>query len=176
MLVLTNLVANGHAKVVPVLPPVNHDFNAPWPRLSKWGFTEGNYKTVHMNRERLQFGMELHATDSYVHGIPIERAAPPLSYQVEGELGARLPIWVDINGNLMQDIWNMTLVATFYILTFRPGITIDALCRAYEGKVWTWELELFLQWAETAGLARKIEDGDETGWTTSEWWWLALAE
>ncbi|GAB7351127.1 hypothetical protein MBLNU459_g1587t2 [Dothideomycetes sp. NU459] len=182
MMALTNLVAAGRVKVVPVLPPINHDLKAPWPRLSKWGFTEGNYKTVHMNKERLHFGIELHPTPAYVHGVPLDpagRRAPPLTKQFPGEVGARLPLWTDINGALIEELWNMMLTATLHLLVFRPGLTVDVMVRNFDGKLWAWELDLFLEWAENVGIAKKVEEGlgegGEAGWRAAEWWWLTFA-
>ena len=182
MTAMTNMVAAGRAKVVPLLPETNHTMGAPYPRLTKWGFTEGNYKTVHMDKSRLHFLLELHPTSTYVHGIPIAPIpGPPLSKQFPGELGPRLPLWTDIHGNLIKVYWEMTVMATLWLLAFRPGLKIDEISKgAYKGKLWNWELEMFLSWAENAGLAKKLEFGGDAGpeadgWVVSEWWWLAFA-
>ncbi|KEQ74812.1 hypothetical protein M436DRAFT_42522 [Aureobasidium namibiae CBS 147.97] len=182
MTAMTNMVAAGRAKVVPLLPETNHTMGAPYPRLTKWGFTEGNYKTVHMDKSRLNFLLELHPTSTYVHGIPIAPIpGPPLSKQFPGELGPRLPLWTDIHGNLIKVYWEMTVMATLWLLAFRPGLKIDEISKgAYKGKLWNWELEMFLSWAENAGLAKKLEFGGDNGpeadgWVVSEWWWLAFA-
>lgn len=176
VMVFDNLLANGKIKIVPVLPDINSDFDAPWPKISKWGFTEGNYRTVQMDKERLHWAVELHPTDEYVEGNPLKQVAPPLSRRVHGELDERLPLWVDINGQFVEGYWNMVLVCLLYLLAFRPGLTPASLSKAIKGKLWVWEIELFLAWAEEAGLARKMEYGGSVGWTTEEWWWLALAK
>lgn len=179
MMALTNLVATGRCKVIPLLPVINNDFNAPWPRLSKWGFTEGNYKTVHMNKERLHFGLEVHATDSYIYGFPLKLKSPPLTKKFAGEIGARIPLWTDIHGKVIDEMWGMMLMATLWLLVFRPGVTVEVLARSFDGKVWAWELELFLEWAEDVGVAERIEEGagaGQVGWTAAEWWWLAFGE
>lgn len=182
MTAMTNLIAAGRAKVVPLLPETKHTMGAPYPRLTKWGFTEGNYKTVHMDKSRLHFLLELHPTYTYIQGIPIAPIpAPPLSKQFPGELGPRLPLWTDIHGNLIKVYWEMTVMATLWLLAFRPGLKIDEISKgAYKGKLWNWELEMFLSWAENAGLAKKLEFGGDNGpeadgWVVSEWWWLAFA-
>ncbi|THV69172.1 hypothetical protein D6D28_06103 [Aureobasidium pullulans] len=186
MTAMTNLVAAGRAKVVPILPEVNHTMGAAYPRLTKWGFTEGNYKTVHMDKSRLHFLLELYPTDLYVQGIPIAPLpAPPLSKQFPGELGPRLPLWTDIHGNLIKVYWEMTVMATLWLLAFRPGLKIQDMSKgAYKGKLWDWELEIFLAWAEKAGLAKRMkygegekgadEDKEADGWVVQEWWWLAF--
>ncbi|KAG9568529.1 hypothetical protein KCU79_g2293, partial [Aureobasidium melanogenum] len=165
MTAMTNLVAAGRAKVVPLLPEVNHAMGAPYPRLTKWGFTEGNYKTVHMDKSRLHFLLELHPTSTYVRGIPIAPIpSPPLSKQFPGELGPRLPIWTDIHGNIIKDYWQMTVMATLWLLAFRPGLKIQEICKgAYKGKLWDWEMEMFLAWAESAGLAKRLVYGGDDG-------------
>ncbi|KAI5241313.1 hypothetical protein E4T43_05540 [Aureobasidium subglaciale] len=182
---MTNLVAAGRAKVVPLLPEVNHSMGAPYPRLTKWGFTEGNYKTVHMDKSRLHFLLELHPTDSYIHGNPISPIpTPPLFKQFPDELGPRLPLWTDIHGNLIKVYWEMTVMATLWLLAFRPGLKIKDMSKgAYKNKLWDWELEMFLEWAEKAGLAKRLrysgegedEDKEADGWVVGEWWWLAFA-
>ncbi|KAG2169803.1 hypothetical protein JADG_009542 [Aureobasidium aubasidani] len=186
MTAMTNLVAAGRAKVVPILPEVNHTMGAAYPRLTKWGFTEGNYKTVHMDKSRLHFLLELYPTDLYIQGIPIAPLpAPPLSKQFPGELGPRLPLWTDIHGNLIKVYWEMTVMATLWLLAFRPGLKIQDMSKgAYKGKLWDWELEIFLVWAEKAGLAKRMrygggktgadEDKEADGWVVQEWWWLAF--
>ncbi|KAG9603288.1 hypothetical protein KCU84_g1146, partial [Aureobasidium melanogenum] len=165
MTAMTNLVAAGRAKVVPLLPEVNHTMGAPYPRLTKWGFTEGNYKTVHMDKSRLHFLLELHPTDTYIQGVPIAPIpSPPLSKQFPGELGPRLPIWTDIHGNIIKDYWQMTVMATLWLLAFRPGLKIQEICKgAYKGKLWDWEMEMFLAWAESAGLAKRLRYGGDDG-------------
>ena len=50
--------------------------------------------------------------------------------------------------------------------------------------LWDWELEIFLVWAEKAGLAKRMrygggktgadEDKEADGWVVQEWWWLAF--
>lgn len=182
LLAMTNLISTGRARVVPLLPRIDNDFAAPWPRLTKWGFTDGNYKTVQMDKERLHFGLELRPTRTYVPGNPVATTvAPPLRRpRIHGEAGARLPLWADINGNLIPGVWDMMLMATLHVLAFRPGLTAEAMAKVYKGKLWAWEVELFLLWAEEVGLARRIGGegigASEAGWTTAEWWWLAFAE
>lgn len=185
MLGITNLVANGYSKVIPNLPPINHDFDAPWPRLTKWGFTDGNYKTVQLDKERLHFGLSIVPTDKYIQGNPTRSATvpPPLEYQVPGEKGARLPLWTDINGHIIPSVWDMMVMATLHLLVFRPAMSPATLTSAYKGKLWEWEIRLFLRWGEEAGLLKRVvvtegEEAarDDVGWTTTDWWWLVFAD
>lgn len=175
MLALMNMVSNGRAKIVPMLPPIDHDVDAPWPKLSKWGFTDGNYKTVHMDKSRLDFGLELHPTDRYVYGNPLGELAIPLSRQCKEEQLARLPMWVDVNGEFMDGWWEAALVSIMYLLCMRPGVTAEGIEKSHKGTIRAWEISLMLEWAEKVGVARKMDHAVEPGWTTAEWFWLALA-
>lgn len=183
MLCVTNLVARGYVKVIPNLPPVNNDFKAPWPKLTKWGFTDGNYKTVHLDRTRLDFGFSVVPTERYIYGNPTKskEIPSPLGLQVAGEIGDRLPLWTDIHGKRISSVWDMMVMATLHLLAFRPGMTANTLVRAYKDKLWLWEIELFLKWAEEAGILQRMgwavregDDAAQVGWTTTDWWWLAL--
>ena len=172
---IQNLVSEGRAVIVPVLPEVAHDFDTPWPKLSKWGFTDANYKTVHMDKERLQFGLELVPTDTYIYDNPLKVVEIPLSRQYEGEPGPRLPFWTTLSGALIKDNWENLLASVLFLLATRSGIRSEGLSKAHRGKIWAWEIEIMLEWAEKVGLARLMEGGDG-GWTTGEWWWMAMAE
>ena len=69
--------------------------------------------------------------------------------------GPRLPLWTDIHGDLIKDYWQMTVMATLWLLAFRPGLKIHEICKsAYKGKLWDWEMEMFL---ETRSKERELE-------------------
>ncbi|KAL1302957.1 hypothetical protein AAFC00_003275 [Neodothiora populina] len=205
ILTITNLVARGMLTVIPELPPINNSFDAPWPRLTKWGFTDGNYKTVQLDRERMHFEMSLRPTPSYVFGNPTLDVPPPLELQVKHELGARLPLWTDISGKLIKSVWDMVSMATLHLIAFRPGCTAQVLAASYKGKMWRWEIDLWLDWAEQAGVVRRIVGGgdaaaavngtglashgdakdkeeaekkirEHVGWTTTDFWWMCFAD
>jgi len=177
MMAIMNLEANGRVFIEPLLPPVNNDHDAPWPKLTQWGLLEGSYKTVHMDKERLNWGLELRSTETYAYGNQLKDVPPPLEKQFEGEVGPRLPFWTDIHGRLMREHWTLLLTSTVYLLALRPGLTAAGMEKMFKGKLWAWELEMFLEWAGQSGVARKIEVVEgAVGWTTGEWWWMAFAD
>lgn len=157
-MVVENLIAHSRATITADLPPINHEFDAPWPRLTKWGFTEGNYKTVHMDRERLQFGLKVSPSGSYIYGKPLRDLPIPLTKQFPNEPGPRLPFWTDINGDLMEEHRSLLLVSVLYLLAMRPGMTVRSISKAHKERVWDWEIELLLEWAEEVGLAKRVFD------------------
>lgn len=174
-LVVQNLASEGRAMIVPVLPEVNHDFDAPFPKLSKWGLTDANYKTVQMDKERLHFELELVPSDSYIYGNPLPAVEIPLTRQYGQEPGPRLPFWTSTSGVLIKDNWNNLLASVLFLLATRSGIKAEGLSKAHKDCIWSWEFEIMLGWAEKVGLARRL-DGDSGGWTTGEWWWMAMGD
>jgi len=171
---IQNLASEDRAVIEPVLPELNHDFDAPFPKLSKWGFTDSNYKTVHMDKERLQFALELVPTQTYLYGNPLRSVEIPLTRQYEGEPGPRLPFWTTLSGKLIRENWDNLLASILSLLATRSGMKSDGLSRTHKGKIWTWEIEMMLEWAEKAGLAQRM-GGEDGGWTTGEWWWMVMA-
>ncbi|TKA69097.1 hypothetical protein B0A49_04412 [Cryomyces minteri] len=120
-LALENLIANGRVRLVPHLPPIDHDHTNPAPRISKWGFTEGNYRTVQMDRSKIHFALSVTPSPSYTYGNPLPFAShpPPLSHTGSRYEGM-LPLWCDIHGGVMRETWHMLLVATLGLLATRP--------------------------------------------------------
>lgn len=173
-LAVLNMVQSGRAQADLRLPPVDNSLEAKGEHLSKWGFTEGNYKTVHMDRERLVFKVNFQPNDTYVYGNPLRQVEIPLRVHVAGEGWARLPYWTDIHGGFIERNWKSALVAVLYMLAMRNGASVATMHQAYRQKLWMWEIEMILTWAEASGIAKRI-GRDLQGWTTQEWWWLALA-
>ncbi|OCL03937.1 hypothetical protein AOQ84DRAFT_391914, partial [Glonium stellatum] len=68
LMALCDLVAHNRVKLVPRLPPINSAFDAPLPRLSVWGFTEGHYKTAGMDRSRTVWDVDIVPTPGYRFG------------------------------------------------------------------------------------------------------------
>ncbi|KAK5725226.1 hypothetical protein LTR17_013178 [Elasticomyces elasticus] len=100
---------------------------------------------------------------------------------VAGEAAMRLPLWVDIHGNMITDMWDMVLRSVLHVIVYRPGITNKGIEKAHDGKLWTWEAEAVLHWMEETGLAISFGPGKEVegmwkgGWRASEWWYCAFS-
>lgn len=182
IMVIENLIASGRLEVSAVLPPSDLSNTVlgkvhTEPRISKWGFTEGHYKTMHMDKEKLHWRVEFRKTDKYVNGNPLKigEVPPPTKLQVEGEVGERIPLWTDFNGECVQNYWNIVMVSMLYFLVFKSGLTAEGISKALKGKLWVWEVELWMWWAEKAGIARRMDYGaEQDGWSAAEWWYLAM--
>jgi hypothetical protein len=96
------------------------------------------------------------------------------------EDGYRIPLWVDIHDKLLPRMWEMAFRSVLNLIVFRPGISAADIEEAHKGKIWTWEIDLLLQWMEETGVAQRTGPGREDvdgvwkgGWTVGEWWYCA---
>lgn len=179
MLVLTQMVAQGLLKVTSKLPDRNDDFDAPWPKITKWGYTGFNYTARAFDRTRLRFDIVYEKTDnfSFDHGLKTNVPIPMHMEQVPGEPGLRLPLWVDIHDEVMPPWWDMVVRSILHLLVFRPGLDAAEIVTSHKNKLWLWETELALSWMEEVGLAVRSGEGYEEdgvwkgGWRAGEWWY-----
>ncbi|KAG8632048.1 hypothetical protein KVT40_001188 [Elsinoe batatas] len=74
-LVVLNLQSNGRIDISVDLPPTDLGFDMPFPKITKWGFTEGNYKSMSMDKGRLMFPISIRPTSSYIYNK--RHHAPP---------------------------------------------------------------------------------------------------
>jgi len=180
--VLTNLANQARVKPVSILPERNDDPNAPFPKLSAFGYTDYSYNAKYVDKSRLRFPIVYEKTSlwSSEHGlkrIPIPMQPAP----VEGEPWLRIPFWVDIHGNFIDDMWEMVLRSVLHLLVFRPGITVTHIEQLHKGKIGLWEIEMIVDWMEKTGLAKRVGarkrvDGRwKGGWRADDWWFCAMA-
>ncbi|KJX95943.1 hypothetical protein TI39_contig852g00011 [Zymoseptoria brevis] len=176
-LVLTNMVAQGLIRVKTMLPAITDDFNAPFPRLSPWGYCGDSYETKKVDMSRLRFPIVYEKTPNFSphHGlranVPIP-LYPPLPFPGEQTLGPRIPFWVDIHGNLIHDVWDMVLRSLLHLLVFRPGVTPRGMAVFHGEKLWEWEILLALGWLERTGVAVRDRRG---GWAAGPFWFCAFS-
>lgn len=183
-LVLTNMAAQGMLRIDTVYPEIRNDYDAPFPKLSPWGYCGPTYETKRVDMTRLKFPIVYTKTAAYkddhrlLNHVPI----PIHPAQIEGEPGVRLPFWVDIHGNLIDDMWDMVLRSILHLLVFRAGTTASMIEQAHARKLWAWEIEMALEWMGEVGIAKRIgagylrEDGVWSGgWSAGEWWYCAFA-
>ena len=181
MLVLTNMVAQGLLKVASKLPDRNDNFDAPWPKITKWGYTGFNYTARAFDRSRLRFDVVYEKTDVFTfdHGLKTDVPIPKHAEQIPGEPGLRLPIWIDIHDEVMPAWWEMVVRSILHLLVYRPGLDLEEVVANHKNKLWIWEAELALGWMEEVGLAERTGEGSEvdgvwkSGWTAGEWWYCA---
>ena len=169
-LVLVNLLSAHRISLVPRDPPNN-----------KWGLTEGGYKTRMMDKSRLNFKIDITPGSTWIYGNPFrlsqESAAnaghpfpPPPGQPIDGEQKP-IPIWYDINANLMPDIWVKTLVAVFYTMAMRPGIDAREMCRISKPSMKPWEVTLLMAWGIEVGVVEHVGGG----FGVRGWWWCCGA-
>lgn len=65
-LVAFNMADNGRLDMRLDLPPTDPGFDMPFPKLTKWGFTEGGYRSMSVDRGRLNFPMSVRPTSHYM--------------------------------------------------------------------------------------------------------------
>ena len=181
-LVLMNMVAQGLLAINVILPERNDDIDAPFPKLSPLGYSGLHYETKKTDMSRLKFPIVFRKTSAFTpdHELTIDVPIPMLPNLVDGEPGIRMPFWVDIHGNLIDDVWDMVVRSLMHLLVFRPGSMSKAMENAHKGKLWRWEIEMVLDWMYEVGLAVHAGGGTEEsgrenqGWRASDWWYCAF--
>ncbi|KAF2453185.1 hypothetical protein BDY21DRAFT_424615 [Lineolata rhizophorae] len=205
VLALENLESAGRVRYVQALPRVDHELGTPYPKMSKWGFTEGNYRTKQMDRGRLAWDMDVVPTPAYVMGNPaLGHATPPVpGPQVwhAGSTSEKLnPIWTALTGRHIPLWWDVVRTTALTLLVQRGGGSAESLSEMLDGRLEVWEVMWVLGWLEKVGAVvrmkealegvvgeggrgekgvRKREESkgrESEGWIVGEWWWLALGE
>jgi hypothetical protein len=165
VMALLSLLNEGRVKLVPKLPPVNNTFTAPLPRLSVWGFSEGDYVHRAIDRNRLFWDIDVVPMSTYQFGNPLEPlplppvpsetrestawpqwTEPPLPGKDDPE--ALLPIWSSIDGkSVTWPWWNRILNIVIQSIMFQPGVTAAEIYRACPiNTVELFEVELVVSW------------------------------
>jgi hypothetical protein len=179
--VLTNMVGQGLLKIKSQLPERNDDIDAPFPKLTAWGYTDCNYNVRTFDKNRLRFSIIYEKTDKFTfeHGLKKDIPIPIHPPRLPDEDGDRTPLWVDIHDSLLPRMWEMVFRSVLNLVVFRPGINAVEIEEAHKSKIWTWEVELMMQWMEKTGVAERAGPGEEVdgmwkgGWKVGEWWYCA---
>lgn len=186
VLATINLLNSGHVKFVPRLPEVNHTVGAPFPRLTKFGFTEGHYKTVQMDRTRTHWDIDIVPTERYIYGNPLLKAKEMTELPQKLPLPAQgsafedwIPIWYSIQLAPIREWWCRFVAGVLHVIFGRPGIGAQGIRRAFKEAIGEWEVELCLAWMKEMGVIEEMRLGlDENeatrGWRLGEWWWCCL--
>ncbi|KAB2576400.1 Transcription factor tau subunit sfc3 [Lasiodiplodia theobromae] len=187
ILAIINLAQSGLVRINTVFPPTDHTIGNPFPRMTKWGFTEGHYKTVQMDRRRVTWPLEIVPTDKYVHGNLLLKAQglealppPPLPVK-DGEHDGFVPLWADLFSNTIWEWWHRVVTAVLHVVFGRPGIGVEGIGKALKDAMGEWEIELCLAWLMQVGAVEEmrvgLRDGEKPrGWRLGEWWWCVLVE
>jgi hypothetical protein len=128
-------------------------------------------------KEQAMFEMEIRPTATYdyerenILDIVDEKmdVGPPPRGGENGEV----PIWYDIAGDLLPDMWRRVLVAVAGTVSQRPGSTAGTLRVAFKPILEEWEIMRLLEWGEQCGIFERLHQ-DIEGWTAAEWWWLVI--
>ena len=172
---IISMASEGKVRLVPKLPLIKNEFNAPLPRISVWGFSEGEYRHRYLDRRRLFWAMEVVPTDTYQFGNPLRPSGsildtidntdlveweslpePPISTPEQGQ-NPPLPIWSAIDGQTVTfPWWYRILNIVLQTLLFSPGSTAqDVLARCETYTTELFELQLVLDWLVQVKAAEK---------------------
>lgn len=187
VLATITLAQSGLVKVTSVLPPVDHTIGKPFPRLTKWGFTEGHYKTVQMDRGRLTWRLDIMPTERYIYGNPLLKtrelsALPPPPLPAKGgDHDGFIPLWADLFNRTIEEWWRKVVTAIVHVVFGRPGIGLEGIRKALKDAMDEWEIELCVGWLVQVGAFEEmklgLKDGEKArGWRLGEWWWCILGE
>jgi hypothetical protein len=181
---IMSLVGDGKVKLVPRLPPVDNEFGAPLPRLSKWGFCEGDYIHRAIDRTRLFWDIHVVPTSDYRFGNPLEPLPspavdwpslpePPLPGKHDRD--ALLPIWSSIDGqSVTWPWWYRILNLVLQPLFLQPGATtVDIQSHCPENATELFEIELVLGWLESVGAVSKLAF---SGYKVTSNFWAAFGD
>lgn len=189
---ILNLLSAGMVSLVPQLPHVDNTFGAPLPRLSIWGFCEGDYIHRAIDRGRLFWDIHVVPTAKYLHGIPLQPSSHP-SDSVEAsqladwpslpepplpsrhDANALTPIWSSMDGrSITWPWWYRILNLVLQPLIFQPGATpSDIYIHCAEHTTEIFEIELVLDWLESINAVSKTAGG---GYVTHAGFWAAFGD
>lgn len=146
-------------------------FVAKNPPMEKFGLGGvGNYRGRQIPKSKYLFDVELQATDDYQEGNPLlPLPEPPSVAQTEADK-EKIPLWYDIHGDVIGELWGMAVAAIISILITRPGVSIYEVEPLVRPSLGSWEVQMMLDWMVEAKAARKLGDSYVPG----EWWWLCL--
>ncbi|KFZ20671.1 hypothetical protein V502_03084 [Pseudogymnoascus sp. VKM F-4520 (FW-2644)] len=144
--------------------------------MNKFGLTEGNYQTKKMDKTKLLFDIQISPSDNYVYDdahplirsnmLSIEHNPPPKPHD-----GA-LPLWYDINDQLIPGLWRKVMGAVLATIMQRPGIEAKEVTRLLSPALEEWEARLAVEWAFGVDALKEVAPGTGIeGWTVGEWWW-----
>ncbi|EPS32819.1 hypothetical protein PDE_07779 [Penicillium oxalicum 114-2] len=147
----------------------------------KWGLTDGGYLTRQMDKNRLRFAIEIRSTESYVYGNPVEDRArsipapnPPRTN--DANLPPKLPLWFDIHGHLIPQLWEMAVASVLGCVVMRQGLSAERISTMIKPAMSAWEIELLLNWLKEVGVMERQSRSEHDGWMVRPWWWLVLTE
>ncbi|KAI9729095.1 MAG: hypothetical protein M1828_000180 [Chrysothrix sp. TS-e1954] len=197
VLLIFSLLAAGQLKPAVHMPPLDtsphvpdtdkakETENDPPDLLSHFGFsTHGNgYKTAQISRAKFRYPLSISLTDTYAPGLAlpflVETTAahpppgPDFPASIPNATSAlanvrKIPLWHDIHGAFLPDIWEGLIRAIICALVLREGADAAKLVQVlYVASLEVWEVEIVLDWIGERGYASR-EGG---WWRVSQGWW-----
>lgn len=158
MLALIDLLDAGMIRVVPGAGSMKSRYGVGWEKIG--------YQTRQVDQKDLAFDVVVEAAGGYVFG---ELGRDDVEAPKKGMRG-EWPMWVDVRGEVLEEVWAKVVAAVVGIVHLRPGVSCGEIKEMLGGVVWVWEVESVLRWAGSGGYVQRTSGG--TGWqTTSTWWW-----
>lgn len=143
---------------------------------NKFGLTDGNYQTRHMDKTKLLFNIDITPSARYIydsdHPLHTSGVLDVKSHPPPKPLDEAIPLWYDINGELIRGLWRKVVALVLSVIMNRTGADTKEVTRLCKPVLEEWEVKLFIEWARNIGVVKEI--GPETGiegWTVTEWWW-----
>ena len=142
-------------------------------QANKWGLLDGHYETRKLDKSRMNFTISIAPTAGYIDGnplLPMLTSYPPPASHLEEPQPARIPLWYDINDEVIPVLWELALAAVLSTVSVRPGLQVGEIERAVKPAMAAWEVEYVLEWGVKVGCVERVG----MGWGLREWWWGAL--
>ncbi|PVH97536.1 hypothetical protein DM02DRAFT_567905 [Periconia macrospinosa] len=174
MAILT-LAHDDRIRLVPKIPPIDNELGAPHPRISVWGFSEGDYVHRAIDRSSLFWEVQAIATDSYTYGSPLKPHSTPdtshLSTDWESlpappmpghdDANALLPIWSTIDGqHINYPWWYRILNLVVQSLMFQPGASaVEIFSHCPQHTTELFEVQLVIDWLEKVSAVKQNMHG-----------------
>ena len=144
--------------------------------LNKWGQADGGYQTRRMDKTKLFCNAQILPNATYEDGNPLLPLLPPPAMHLEEEMHAeqKIPLWYDIHGNLVSELWELVITAVLCVVHTRPGIATKNIAKTVEPMLEEWEVTWALEWMAEAGVGVERDTSSGKRYRTKEWWWLVL--
>lgn len=184
LMAIMSLAAGGKVRLVSRLPLVNNEFGAALPRLSKWGFCEGDYQHRAIDRSRMFWDTHVVPTSDYRFGNPLSPMPTPAAdwpslpeppLPGRHDPSALLPIWSSIDGqSVTWPWWYRILNLVLQPLYLQPGATAtDVYTHCAEHSTELFEVELVLDWLESINAVSRTIGG---GYRVTANFWAAFGD
>lgn len=162
------------------------------PPCEPWGMGGvREYKTRCIDKKRFLFDVGVRATSTYIQGNPLAPLPPPptpFPFPASNpphattldprDTHTKIPLWIDLHGGVVTELWELCLAATVAVVAVRPGASAATIEECLGGCLGGWELGLLVRWCVQAGVFRWVDEdggnGEGRGVTTGEWWWLCF--